>query len=35
MLEWKPRLFASAAMMVLTAALLGEVTWGGLDQFTW
>jgi hypothetical protein len=35
MLQWKPRLFAFAPMMVLAAALRGEVTWRGLDQFTW
>jgi hypothetical protein len=35
MLQWKPRVSAFAATMVLAAALLGEVRLGGLDQFTW
>ncbi len=40
MLQWKPKLFALVALLVLVAALGGQFTWelfGGVDfdQFTW
>jgi hypothetical protein len=37
MLQWKPKLFALVAVLVLVAALFGQFTWGFdlVDQFTW
>jgi hypothetical protein len=40
MLQWKPKLFAVVALLLLTAALLGQFTWESFlgfasDQFTW
>jgi hypothetical protein len=40
MLQWKPKLIALVAILVLVAALTGQFTWesiGGFssDQFTW
>ena len=40
MLQWKPKLIALVAVLVLVAALTGQFTWesfGGFspDQFTW
>ena len=34
MLQWKPRLIALVALLVLVAAALGQFTWAA-DQFTW
>jgi hypothetical protein len=34
MLQWKPKLFALVAVLVLIAALLGQFTWEAF-QFTW
>ena len=36
MLQWKPKLIALVAVLVLIAALTGQFTWQALaDQFTW
>ena len=35
MLQWKPKLIALMAVLVLIAALLGQLTWDLADQFTW
>jgi hypothetical protein len=36
MLQWKPKLIALVAVLVLLAALLGQFTWQAFaDQFTW
>ena len=36
MLQWKPKLIALVAGLVLVAALLGQFTWEQIaDQFTW
>lgn len=36
MLQWKPKLIALVAVLVLIAALLGQFTWEAFaDQFTW
>jgi hypothetical protein len=35
MLQWKPKLIALVAILVLIAALLGELTCNLVDQFTW
>jgi type III secretory pathway component EscS len=35
MLQWKPKLIALVAVLVLLAALLGQFTWAFADQFTW
>jgi hypothetical protein len=41
MLQWKPKLIALVAVLVLVAALLGQFTWESIDpvslvdQFTW
>jgi hypothetical protein len=32
MLQWKPKLIALSAVLVLVAAALGQFRW---DQFTW
>jgi hypothetical protein len=34
MLQWKTKLFALVAVLVLFAALLGQFTWEAF-QFTW
>jgi hypothetical protein len=34
MLQWKTKLFALVAVLVLIAALLGQFTWEAF-QFTW
>lgn len=33
MLQWKPKLIALVALLVLVAAVLGQFTWA--NQFTW
>ena len=36
MLQWKPKLIALVAVLVLIAALLGQFRWESIaDQFTW
>ena len=36
MLQWKPKLIALAAVLVLIAVLTGQFTWEALaNQFTW
>jgi hypothetical protein len=36
MLQWKPKLIALVAVLVLVAAVLGQFTWETIaDQFTW
>jgi len=36
MLQWKPKLIALVAVLVLIAALLGQFTWEAFaNQFTW
>ena len=36
MLQWKPKLIALVALLVLVAALMGQFTWESIgDQFTW
>jgi len=36
MLQWKPKLIALLAVLVLISALLGQFTWDALaNQFTW
>jgi hypothetical protein len=35
MLQWKPKLFALVAALVLIAAALGQFTWASPEQFTW
>ena len=36
MLQWKPKLIALVAVLVLVAAVLGQFTWESIaDQFTW
>lgn len=36
MLQWKPKLFALVAVLVLIAALTGQFTWESFaNQFTW
>jgi hypothetical protein len=36
MLQWKPKLIALVALVVLLAALLAQFTWESFaDQFTW
>jgi len=35
MLQWKPKLIALVAVLVLVAALLGQFTWESAEQFTW
>ena len=35
MLQWKPRLIVLVALIVLAAALLGQLTWDGIEQLTW
>jgi hypothetical protein len=35
MLQWKPKLIALVAVLVLIAALLGEFWFDLADQFTW
>jgi len=36
MLQWKPKLIALMAVLVLLAALLGQFTWEAFaNQFTW
>jgi hypothetical protein len=34
MLQWKPKLIALIAVLVLIAAVSGQFTWDS-DQFTW
>jgi hypothetical protein len=39
-LQWKPKLFAVVALLVLVAAFAGQFTWESFgdvsfDQFTW
>jgi hypothetical protein len=34
MLQWKPKYLALVAILVVVAALLGQLTWGA-DQYTW
>ncbi len=36
MLQWKPKLIAVLAVLVILAVFLGQFTWADLaDQFTW
>lgn len=35
MLQWKPKLIALVAILVLIAAVSGQFTWDSFDQFTW
>jgi len=35
MLQWKPKLIALVAIVVLVAAVSGQFTWDSFDQFTW
>jgi hypothetical protein len=35
MLQWKPKLIAVLAILVLVAAVSGQFTWDSFDQFTW
>jgi hypothetical protein len=35
MLQWKPKLIALVAILVLIAAISGQFTWDSLEQFTW
>jgi hypothetical protein len=35
MLQWKPKLVALVAIMVLIAAVSGQFTWDAFEQFTW
>jgi hypothetical protein len=36
MLQWKPKLIALVVVLVLVAALLGQLTWQAFaDQYTW
>jgi hypothetical protein len=35
MLQWKPRLIALLFVLVLVAAVLGQLTWDAVDQLTW
>jgi hypothetical protein len=35
MLQWKPKLIALVAIMVLVAAVSGQFTWDSFEQFSW
>jgi hypothetical protein len=35
MLQWKPKLIALVAILVLIAAVSGQFTWNSFVQFTW
>lgn len=35
MLQWKLKLIALAAILVLVAAVSGQFTWDSYEQFTW
>jgi hypothetical protein len=35
MLQWKPKLIALVAILVLVAAVSGQFTWDSFEQFTW
>jgi hypothetical protein len=35
MLQWKPKLIALVAILVLVAAVSGQFTWDSFNQFTW
>ena len=35
MLQWKPKLIALVAILVLIAAVSGQFTWDSFEQFTW
>jgi hypothetical protein len=35
MLQWKPKLIALVAVIVLVAAVSGQFTWDSYSQFTW
>jgi hypothetical protein len=35
MLQWKPKLIALVAVLVIAAAFLGQFTWESVEQFTW
>ena len=35
MLQWKPKLIALVAVLVLIAALTGQFTWESFSQLTW
>ena len=35
MLQWKPKLIALMAILVLVAAVSGQFTWDSFEQFTW
>jgi hypothetical protein len=35
MLQWRPKLIALVAVIVLVAAVSGQFTWDSYSQFTW
>jgi len=35
MLQWKPKLIALVAILVLVAAVSGQFTWVSIEQFSW
>jgi hypothetical protein len=35
MLQWKPKLIALVAILVLVAAVSAQFTWDSFQQFTW
>ena len=35
MLQWKPKLIALVAILVLVAAVSGQFTWDSYTQLTW
>jgi hypothetical protein len=35
MLQWKPRLIALLVVLLLIAAVVGQLTWDAFDQLTW
>jgi hypothetical protein len=35
MLQWKPRLVGLVVVLVLLAAVFGQLTWDAFEQLTW
>jgi hypothetical protein len=35
MLQWRPKLIALVAVLVLVAAVSGQFTWDSFESFTW
>jgi hypothetical protein len=35
MLQWKPRLIGVLVVLILIAAVIGQLTWDSIDQLTW